>query len=185
MNSGVLTRRGTAALDRALARDLAIAAATGLGVVAAKHFLDFGIGVPGHAGLSWVAVLLFGASRGRAGTGVASGIAVGLWGVPLGLGHSMGYNMALYATAGGVLDAWRLTRLISPERFLGAVIAGTSMHLAKLAYITSYASATGLVKHFHVVGFLPTAFNHALFGAGAGILAWLALRATHRGRRAG
>jgi len=183
MASRALTTRRPVGLDRALARDLAIAAATGLGVALAKRYLDFHLGIPGHSGLFWVAALLLGASQGRAGTGVAAGIAVGAWGVPLGLGHSIGYNMALYASAGGALDALRLTRWLSVERLPGAIVAGTSMHLAKLAYITTYASATGLVKHFHLLGFAPTAFNHALFGAGAGILAWAALRATRRRAR--
>jgi hypothetical protein len=178
LTSPTAVARRPGALSRPLARDLAIALGTGLAVALAKRYLDFHLGVPGHSGLFWVAVLLAGASRGRAGTGVAAGAAVGLWGIPAGLGHSAGYNMALYASAGAALDAMRLARWMPVERLAGAVVAGTAMHLAKLAFIVMYASATGLVKHIHLLGLAPTAFNHVLFGAGAGVLAWAALRAS-------
>lgn len=163
------------AAGRELARDLAIAAATGLGVAVAKRYLDFHLGVPGHSGLFWVAALLVGASAGRVGTGVAAGAMVGLWGVPVGLGHSAGYNAALYASAGGAFDLARLAR-ISTAGLPGAVAAGALTHVAKLGFVVGYAAAIGMVKHFHVVGFVPTSFNHVLFGAGAGVLAWAAIR---------
>ena len=166
---------------RPIARDLLIALVTGLAV--AKRVFDFHLGIPGHSGVLWIAVLLAGGASGRKGTGLAAGLAVGLWGVPLGLGHSMGYNALLYGSAGAALDLYRLWQPLRLSNPLGAAAAGLAMHVAKLGYVVTYAGMIGMVKNIHLFGFGPVALNHAIFGVAGGLLGWTMLRVARSRRR--
>lgn len=164
---------------RPVARDLLLVLATGLGMALAKRLFDFHLGIPGHGGVGWIAVLIAGSAAGRPGVAVAAGLSAGLWGVPVGLGHSMGYNMLLYGTAGAALDLVRMARplRLTLSNPIGAAAAGMAVHMAKLGYIVSYAGAIGMLKNFHLLGLGPTAFNHALFGIAGGLIGWVMIRA--------
>jgi hypothetical protein len=185
----------TATDARPLARDsarswaLAILAAlaTGAGMALAKRYLDFHLGIPGHAGVGWIAVLVAGSTMNRRpGTALIAGASVGLWGLPLGLGHSMGYNMALYGTAAGALEGMRLLPGLRLSHPFAAIAGGFAVHLAKFGFVIGYLGVIGMVRHVHVFGVMPALFNHAVFGIAGGLLGWLAYRAaTRASRRAG
>ena len=179
MTIGLQTSRPLAGAHP-LARELALAILTGLGVALAKRFFDFQLGIPGHSGVGWVAVMVAGSAMGRPGVGVVAGLSVGLWGVPVGLGHSMGYNALLYATAGAAVDVVRWLRMVRLSNPLGAAFAGFAIHMAKFGYIVTYAGAIGMVKNFHLLGLAPSAFNHALFGVAGGLAGWAMLWVARR-----
>jgi hypothetical protein len=173
-------------VTRPLTRDLLIALGIGLGVAMAKLLFDFHLGIAGHAGVGWIAVLVAGSAFGRPGVGAAAGLSVGLWGVPVGLGHSMGYNALLYASAGAALD---LVRIVRPLRLsnplsnpIAAATAGLAVHMTKLGFVVVYAGSIGMVKHIHLTGLAPVALNHAIFGVAGGLLGWAAIRTARRGR---
>ncbi|MEE8338463.1 MAG: hypothetical protein V3R95_10400 [Dehalococcoidia bacterium] len=169
-------------VTRPLARDLLVALGTGLGVAMAKLLFDFHLGIPGHGGVGWVAVLIAGSAFGRPGVGAAAGLSVGLWGLPLGLGHSMGYNALLYASAGAALDFVRLARPLRLSNPIGAATAGLAVHMTKLGFIVVYAGSLGMIKNIHFFGLGPVALNHALFGIAGGLLGWVAIRAARASR---
>ena len=84
---------------------LFLAVFIGLLAALAKKYLDFHLGLPGHAGVGWIAVLTVGhLVNPRRGMVVAAGLSMAVWGVPIGLGHSFGYNAALYGSAAAALD---------------------------------------------------------------------------------
>ncbi len=169
---------------RGLLVDIGIAMITGMGVAIAKLTLDFSLGIPGHSGMSWIAVLIMGAMvNRRPGMTLLAGASVGLWAVPLGLGHSVGYNVALYGLTAGVLEA--LMRLHLPvHRLLGAMIGGAIAHGVKFGFILGYAFSSGIVKHFTLLGVGPTLLNHVLFGLMGGAVAWAIVNSSREGGQA-
>lgn len=59
------------------------------------------IGVAGSSGVYWLTVMVIGRSITRwDGAGFLTGVGVGVWGLAVGLEHSIGFDIALYATAG-------------------------------------------------------------------------------------
>ena len=98
-----------------------------------------------------------------------------VWGVPVGLGHSLGYNLMLYGLAGSLLDSGLLLRL-PLRRPWGATSAGTVVHVAKHGFVFANAWVSDILKRVEVFGFLAALANHVIFGAAGGLLGWLVWR---------
>lgn len=157
------------------AADLFLVVAVGLGAALAKRYLDFHLGIPGHAGVGWIASLLAGTvTIRRPGAGAAAGVAMAAWGVPVGLGHSLAYNAGIYGLSGGVIDVTRAIG-VRIHRPIGAIVAGASAHVAKYGYVLAVAWASGIVRRVEVYGLLAALRNHIGFGAVGGLVGWLAM----------
>jgi hypothetical protein len=157
---------------RSVAEDVVVAIVIGFFAALAKRYLDFSLGIPGHAGVGWIAVLIFGRLvNDRPGMATIAGLSMGIWGVPVGLGHSIGYNMALYGMAGALLDSGSMLRL-PLSRAWGAMIAGTIVHLAKFGFIFANAWLADMVRRVEIYGLLRALGNHAVFGALGGLVGW-------------
>jgi hypothetical protein len=164
-----------------MALDVFGVVAFGLVAALAKRYLDFRLGIPGHAGVGWIACLVAGSSVvRRPGAAAAAGGLMAIWGVPIGLGHSLAYNVGLYGLAGALIDGIRLIG-VRVDRPVGAAVAGLAAHLAKFGYIIAAAWVSGIVRNFEVFGLLASLRNHVLFGVAGGVLGWLILTG---GRRA-
>lgn len=175
------TRRRSPAADIAVA--LGVAVATGLVAALTKRYLDFHLGIPGHAGVGWIAVLVSGRLiNRRVGMATVAGLSMGLWGVPIGLGHSVVYNMMLYGMAGGLLDSGTLVRL-PLRRAWGAGLAGIIVHVAKFGVVIGNAWVSGILRRVEIYGFLRALGNHIVFGALGGIAGWALWRAGPKLRR--
>lgn len=162
----------SATRHRSLAVDIAIAVGIGLAAALAKRYLDFHLGVPGHAGVGWIAVLVFGRLiNGRVGMATVAGLSMGLWGVPVGLSHSLAYNMMLYGMAGALLDSGTLVRL-PLHRAWGAALAGVIVHVAKFGVVIGHAWVSGILRRVEIYGFLGALGNHIVFGALGGVVGW-------------
>lgn len=154
-------------------------------VAVARRYVNLGIGVPGHTGVLWMFLLVYGRGQvNRHGAGALIGISAALWGVPLGLKQTLAYNALLYTSVGVAADmvaAIPAVRLWSP---LGGLLAGAIAHSAKYGFILVHAKALALPKKFLLVGVLESFGLHLAFGAlgglAAGVVLWMMAR---RGRR--
>jgi len=180
--------RRRAAGRRLLVADLVLAVVIGFFGALAKRYLDFSLGIPGHAGVGWIAVLITGRLVvARLGMSTVAGVSMGLWGAVLGLGHSLGYNMLLYGMAGSLLDSGTLLR-VPLRRAWGAAVAGTAVHLAKFGFVFANAWISGIVRRVEAYGLVAALGNHVLFGMAGGLLGWALWyggRTVLTGRRAG
>lgn len=155
---------------------LLVAVAVGFFGALTKRYLDFHLGIPGHAGVGWIAVLIAGRlANPRLGMSTLAGVSMGLWGVPLGLGHSLGYNVLLYGMAGSLLDSGKLLRL-SVKRAWGSAAAGALVHLAKYGFVFANAWISTVVRRVEVYGFLAALGNHLVFGVVGGLAGWMLWR---------
>jgi hypothetical protein len=156
--------------------DLLIALAIGFVATLAKRYLDFHLGVPGHAGVGWISVLVAGQLMyGRPPMAVVAGLSMGVWGVPLDLNHSIGYNMALYGLAGGLLDS-RVLVGVTLHKVWGAALAGTAIHLAKFGFVFTFAWISLTVRNVEISGLVAAMTNHVLFGIAGGLFGWMLWR---------
>ncbi|MCC7366589.1 MAG: hypothetical protein IT303_19685 [Dehalococcoidia bacterium] len=169
--------------ERGLVFDIGLALLTGLGVAVAKRYLDFHLGIPGHAGTFWIAVLVLGAVfNKRKGMTVLAGASAGVWGVPVGLNHSMMYNVELYGTAAAALELLLLLRLPLANP-IGAALGGGIAHATKFAFVYAHAISSGVVKHIEVYGPMLAFRNHLLFGVAGGLIAWAVYNAAKSARK--
>jgi hypothetical protein len=159
--------------------ELACLAGLGLLTVLLHSSVDWGLGIPGHHGLEWMALLMFGRSlsQERHAATVTALSAGGLALLPI---SGMNPSAAIsYVLAGLVVDALcRLWRAPGPATLgLIAALAHASKPLWKLA------ATLGATVHFgsiaHGVGL--TLCGHLMFGAVGGVAGALAGRAL-RGR---
>lgn len=172
--------RSSTTRRRGLATDIALAVAVGLVAALAKRYLDFHLGIPGHAGVGWIAVLVAGRLvNGRVGMATVAGLSMGLWGIPVGLGHSIAYNTMLYGMAGALLDSGTMMRL-PLHRVWGAGLAGAIVHVAKFGVVIGNAWVSGILRRVEVYGFLRAMGNHIVFGLLGGLLGWALWRAGPR-----
>lgn len=151
---------------------VAIAVAVGIVAALAKRYLDFSLGIPGHAGVGWIAVLITGRLvNGRPGMATVAGLSMGLSSASVGLDHSIAYNTTLYGMAGVVLDSGVMLKL-PLRRFWGAMAAGIIVHLAKFGFIFANAWMADIIRRVEIYGFLRSLGNHVVFGAAGGLLGW-------------
>lgn len=172
----------THAVDRAAATrrplyvDVLLALAIGLVAALAKRYLDFSLGIPGHAGVGWIAALVLGRIiNPRRGMATLAGISMGLWGIPIGLDHTVAYNTLLYGVSAGMLDMPLVTRL-PLRRPWGAATAGIVVHLGKFAFVFINVWVSGIVRRVVVYGLASALGNHLIFGAIGGVLGWTVWR---------
>lgn len=161
-----------AAGRRRLVRDLGLAVVIGLVGALAKKHLDFHLGIPGHAGVGWIAVLISGRLlNGRPGMSAVAGVSMGLWSAPVGLGHSLGYNVALYGSVAALLDLPGLRRLTG-SRVFGAMTAGVIVHVAKFVFVLANVWLSSVVRNVELYGLSSALVNHVAFGAAGGLVGW-------------
>jgi hypothetical protein len=142
-----------------------------------------GMGVPGSSGVLWIGALVIGRSTVRwTGAGTLIGAGVAVWGLPLGLGHSFGYDIALYTCAGLFLDFMARIPGVNILNPVGAGACGLVSHVAKFGFIVYSTYFASVSRHFLVVGLLKSALLHAAFGIAGGLLGWLAVRGAKKGR---
>jgi len=152
--------------------DTLLALAIGLVAALAKRYLDWSLGIPGHAGVGWIAVFVAGALvNPRRGMAALAGVSMAVWAVPLGLGHSFGYNALMYGSAAAGLEAVVLLRL-PVRRWWGAATAGAAVHLLKYVFVFANAWVSGVFRRFEIYGLLAALRNHLLFGLAGGIVGW-------------
>ncbi len=164
--------RQTVSSQRSVVTDLALVVVFGLVAALAKRYLDFSLGIPGHAGVGWISVLIVGRIvNPRLGTAALTGLAMGLWAVPVGINHSLGYNVAIYGLAAATLEVPTL-RKVPLHTALGTAVAGVAIHLTKYGYAFGIALASGFVRNLNFVTFMPALRNHIIFGAAGGLLGW-------------
>lgn len=150
---------------------LMIAAFSAAAALAKKAHLS--LGIPGSSGIYWLTAMVIGRSVTRwDGAATVTGFGVAAWGIPVGLEHAFGYNIALYGCAGLLLDLMCRVPKIDIRKLPGALLCGFTAHMAKFGFITAAALTSGVTKHFLVVGLLNSAALHAAFGIGAGLIAW-------------
>ena len=164
------------ATARSLAVAVAIAVATGLAMALAKRYLDWSLGIPGHGGVGWIAALITGTSLNpRRGMATVAGAAMAFWAVPVGLNHTLAYNLALYTSAAALLDGVRWLRL--PTRFAaGAALAGAAVHVFKFGFVFGNALLASTLRNVQAYGFLAALRNHVIFGLMGGLLGWALLK---------
>jgi len=159
-------------VERPWLLDLLLALAIGFVAALAKRYLDWSLGIPGHAGVGWIAVLVSASLvNPRRGMTVLAGASMAVWGVPLGLGHSLGYNVFLYGSAAASLEAVILLRL-PVAKLWGAATAGTVVHAIKYLCVFANAWVSGIVRNFEIYGLLSAMRNHLLFGLAGGLVGW-------------
>lgn len=164
------------ATRRPLYVDVLLALAVGFVAALAKRYLDFSLGIPGHAGVGWIAALVFGRIiNPRRGMAALAGVSMGLWGIPLELGHTVAYNTLLYGFSAGLLDTPLVARL-PLRRPWGAAVAGMIVHLGKFGFVFINAWVSGIVRRVVVFGLAAALGNHVLFGALGGVLGWAVWR---------
>ena len=168
--------------------DMLLALAIGLVAALAKRYLDWSLGIPGHAGVGWIAVLVSGTLvNPRRGMAVLAGVSMAVWAVPLGLGHSFGYNALVYGSAAAGLEAVVVLRM-PVERWWGAATAGAVVHVVKYVFVFANAWVSGVIRNFEAFGLLAALRNHLLFGVAGGVIGWSAITLgrrylrSHRGR---
>lgn len=154
------------------------------GVAALAKRIEPSLGIPGSSAPLWLGTLVAGrAIVRRNGGGTVMGVALALWGIPIGLHNSLLFNIGLYGFTGVALDlASRLPKmnLTNP---LSALVCGASAHMVKFLFIVGAAYAATVSKHFLVVGLVKSALLHLGFGAGAGLVGWGAYMLWSRMRR--
>jgi len=167
-------------IERSWLLDVLLAIAIGFGAALAKRYLDWSLGIPGHAGVGWIAVLVSGTLvNPRRGMAALAGVSMAVWGVPLGLGHSFGYNAMLYGSSAAALEAAIVLRL-PISRWWGAAAGGAAVHLAKYSFIFGWAWFSGIVRHFEIYGLLAALRNHLVFGVAGGLVGWSVFAAGRR-----
>jgi hypothetical protein len=137
-----------------------------------------GIGISGSSAVLWLSpIILARMFVKRDGAGAFTGACVALWGVPMGINNGLMHNLALFGLSGLTLDMICRVPFIKITNPVGAVICGILAHLVKFGYIYAAAMGSTSVKHFLLSGVLRSFGQHILFGAMAGIAAWLIWRA--------
>lgn len=175
MQTHATTDRATAT-QRPLYLDILLALVIGFVATAAKRYLDFHLGIPGHAGVGWIATLVLGRIiNPRFGMATLAGLSMGVWAIPLGLGHSFGYNVLLYGSAAAWLDTPLIGRL-PLHRAWGAGVAGIAVHVGKFAFVFARTWLSGMLRRVAVFGFASALGNHIFFGAAGGVLGWVLWR---------
>jgi hypothetical protein len=150
-------------------------------VVVDKIVLHLPLGIPGHSGLTWMAILIV--ARGLVPkTGALSllGLTSGLLAAFLGLGDLGAiYTVFSYLASGVGVDLIALF-LDGVEGILPAALAGVVGNVAKMLTKTGMAVLLQIPAGFIALGLLYSFFANAGAGLLGGLLGWLILRALRR-----
>jgi len=147
----------------------------GMGVATAYgKKLHPSMGIPGSSAVWWLMPMMVGkiAVR-RDGAGLLMGSTVALCTIPIGLEHTMVYNLGLYGITGLVLDMFPHLPKANIRNPFGAIACGTLAHMVKFGFILTAALTSSVTKHFLIVGILESAGLHLAFGAAAGLVGWI------------
>ena len=157
-------------------------------IAVSRRYFDLHIGVPGHTGILWMFLLVYG--RGlmeRPGTGILMGVSAGLWLELLGVKQTLPYNVLLHASVGSIMDVMAGTTYLRLSHPLGGLLAGATAHAGKYGFILVHAKVLALSKKFLLIGVFKSFALHLVFGAlggvAAGTVLWLALRHSERRTR--
>jgi hypothetical protein len=152
------------------------------GVAAWAKSLSPGIGIPGSSGILWVTPLVIGRlAVQKRGAGILLGVSTALWGVPFGVHNALFYNLFLYGITGLALDLAAVLPFVNIRNPFGAVFCGLFAHLIKFGFISEAALLTGVSKNFILFGLAKAGILHVVFGALAGLAAWLIYRGVRTG----
>ncbi len=162
-------------------QDLVILALFAALIALSKVVLRMPIHVPGHSGITWMAILLVG--RGlvrRPWAGTVLGFVSGVIAVAV-VGGREGLLLWLkYLAPGAMMD---LVALLTAERlgnpFVGAV-AGAAANTAKLVTSLLVSLALGIPTGYLALGLGLSATTHVVFGALGGWLGTVVLRLLRR-----
>jgi hypothetical protein len=137
-----------------------------------KNTLD--LGIPGSSAVLWLGPMIIGrlAVR-RKCAGTFTGMAVALWGLLFTLKNPFIYNLGLYGGTGLALDVAASFPKVNIRNIFGAIFCGIFAHMVKFGFIVGAAMTSSSVRHFVVVGTAKAAGLHILFGACAGVAAWV------------
>jgi hypothetical protein len=140
------------------------------------------LGISGSSAILWLGPIVL--SRmliARNGAGALVGVSVALWGIPIGINNGLMHNVILYGGAGLALDTITRIPFINIRSLFGAIFCGVFAHLVKFGVIMGYAAASPVTKHFEMLGIANSFGLHIVFGAAAGLAAWIAYRALKSG----
>ena len=150
-------------------------------VVVDKIVLHLPLRIPGHSGVTWMAILIV--ARGLVPkTGALSlvGLTSGLLAAFLGLGDLGAiYTVFSYIASGVSVDLIALF-LGGVESIVPAALAGTMGNVAKMLTKTVMAVLLQIPAGFIALGLLYSFFTNAVAGLLGGLLGWLILRALRR-----
>ena len=170
---------------RAVAAQVALVIVVGGLIAVSRRYFDLHIGVPGHTGILWMFLLVYG--RGlmkRPGAGILMGASAALWLELLGVKQTLPYNLLLHVSVGSIVDVIALTPHIRLSHPLGGLFAGATAHAGKYGFILVHAKVLALPKSFLLAGVVGSFALHLLFGALGGLVAgavlWLAMRRSKR-----
>ncbi len=144
------------------------------GTVAAlvRRYVNFQLGIPGHSGVAWMAVLVLGylLTR-RFGAGIGMGVTSALASQAFGFGNSTAFSFAVFGSVGAALDLVYAIPFIRRESLFGGALAGAVAHLTKFGVGKAIALAVGGLKNVAFVGLGVATLNHILFGVVGGLIA--------------
>lgn len=150
-------------------------------VVASNVALRLPIRIPGHSGLTWMALLVAGRSIvSRPGAATIIGALSGAVAVFLGIGDKGAVDTFLsYAAAGVGVDLAAML-LPVPGHPIACAVAGAAGNLAKLATKTLLELWIGIPTGFVLLGRAYPALTHLIFGLAGGYLGYLVVAALRR-----
>ena len=175
--------RATLAANTARGASVQLAYAVFMGglIAFSRRYFDLHIGLPGHTGILWMFLLVYGRGQmDRRGTGLLMGATAAFWGEALDLRHTFVYNLLLYTSVGAVIDTVAAVPGLRLSHPWGGLIAGATSHAAKYGFIVVHAKALALPKKFLLMGIVKAFAYHLVFGALGGVVAGLLLWAMLR-----
>jgi len=162
-------------------RELVVLALLAALVAVSKAFLRLPLHVPGHTGITWMAILLIGrALVRRPWAGTLMGFVSGVLAVAIVGGHEGLLLWVKYVAPGVVMDIGaRLSgeRLDNP--YVGIAV-GAAANVAKLLSSLIVSLMLGIPAGYLVVGLGLATTTHVVFGALGGWLGTLVLRILRR-----
>jgi hypothetical protein len=150
-------------------------------VVVDKIVLHLPLRIPGHSGVTWMAILVV--ARGlvpKNGALSLVGLTSGLLAAFLGLGDLGAlYTVLSYLASGVAVDlmAWFLGGM---DQLATAGLAGVVGNVAKMLTKTTMAVLLQIPAGFVALGLLYSFITNAISGLLGGLLGWLVLRALKR-----
>lgn len=150
-------------------------------VVVAKISLRLPLGLPGHSGLFWMAIVLVAAGVvPKRGAATLVGLTSAILAAFLGLGDFGPLDTFLsYLAVGAGVDL-ALLLLGNPSNLVVATLAGTFGHVGKFLVKWLLASALGAPAGFVALGLAWSLAGYLVFGALGGLLGGLTLNALRR-----